>query len=207
MLMHNSLDFCAAGYLPAQDRIGVLTESADPDAQVWPPQDPTKEYVEDDPNHVLKLPSTPWTYENGSLNPSLQASNPQLRSRSKTGKQADPRGTVSAVPPYHPDYNTSRGAERRSLSPSSSRDEYSEGEEDYEYDVEMRGDVRVRRGSEGLEVKPIDREAQLRRYIGSVTGEPGRYQRYIPEPPSETESEEDEVPLAQKVEEWRATTE
>ena len=45
----------------------------------------------------------------------------------------------------------------------------------------------VREGSEGYEVKPVDREEILRRYILSRGEEAGHYQRYISEPHSQSE--------------------
>ena len=52
-----------------------------------------------DPRKEFVLPASPWTYENGALNPHLAASNARLRSVSQ--RRAGP---VSALPPYHPDY-------------------------------------------------------------------------------------------------------
>jgi len=85
----------------------------------------------------------------------------------------------------------------------------------------------VRRGSEGYEVRAIDREGLLAEFIASRAQEEGRYNRYVPEPPSEPDSSEssweeqagdggvnghDEVvvdddedePLAVRVEKWRS---
>jgi len=63
----------------------------------------------------------------------------------------------------------------------------------------------MRRGSEGYELPPIDREAMLRRYIEEQVGEEGRYNVYVPEPESgSTGDDEETVPLAKKVESWRA---
>lgn len=64
---------------------------------------------------------------------------------------------------------------------------------------------KVRRGSEGYEVRPIDREELLRRYIEEQAQEEGRYHRYVPEP--DFDSEEECIPLARTVESWRAETE
>src|SRR5271156_6583984 len=49
------------------------------DTNTWPPEDPT---AVDDSNRKdeFTLPSTPWTYNNGSLNPNLQPSNAYMRS-------------------------------------------------------------------------------------------------------------------------------
>jgi hypothetical protein len=51
------------------------------------------------------------------------------------------------------------------------------------------GKVRIRRGSEGYEVRPADREEMLRRYLQERVSESGRYQRYVPEPESGSEDE------------------
>lgn len=101
------------------------------------------------------------------------------------------------MPPYHPAYGRQE-----------SHDTYldTDSDDDDEYEHVGRPREFVRRGSEGYEVRPIDREDLLRRYVEDRTTEPGRYQLYVPDPPSEPESgaEEDEyIPLAEKVEMWR----
>jgi hypothetical protein len=112
------------------------------------------------------LPSSPWTFENGSFNPSLQPSNAQLRSSGS--KRRRPKG-ASAVPPYHPDYEHL---------PSSSQHASSSSESD---DVDDYVGPRIRRGSEGYEIRPIDREETLRRFIETRGLEEGRYNVYVPE--------------------------
>lgn len=168
--------------------------------QAWPPREPTEHQYE------WTQPSSPWTYEetNG-LNPTLVPSNTQLRARRKP---AD----VSALPPYHPDYEPPD-------------DDDDDGERYAEYER-----ARVRRGSEGYEVRAIDREGLLAEFIASRAQEEGRYRRYVPEPPSEPDSEssweeeggvvadggggvredviaavddEEDEPLAVRVEKWR----
>ena len=191
--------------------------------QVWPPPDPT-EY-----NSGWTQPASPWTYENDGPNPALTPSNSSsaqhLRSRKRDAAE------FSTVPPYHPDYD------------ESAQHEYGGGEVDYDYDDGERfaeyEKVRqrmpfVRRGSEGYEVRPIDREQLLAEYIADRAQEDGHYYRYVPEPPTDHESEgesgreegeevgtveveaeveraeqdddddDDEVPLAVRVEKWRS---
>ncbi len=88
---------------------------------------------------------------------------------------------------------------------------------------------RVRQGSEGYEVRPIDREQLLTEYIESRAQEAGHYRRYVPEPTSGPESEggsgreegevgadgegervdceqddDEEEPLSVRVEKWRS---
>ena len=46
----------------------------------------------------------------------------------------------------------------------------------------------MRRGSEGYEVRPVDREEILKRYIMSRGEEAGRFKRYVPEPGSDSDS-------------------
>lgn len=46
---------------------------------------------------------------------------------------------------------------------------------------------RVRRGSEGYEVRSTSREQMLRQYLESVGEDYDRYIRYIPEPESESD--------------------
>jgi hypothetical protein len=112
----------------------------------------------------MMQPSSPWTYEESNgPNPSLVPSNTQLRARKPAG--------TSALPPYHPDYEPPD-------------DDDDDGERYAEYER-----ARVRRGSEGYEVRAIDREGLLAEFIASRSQEEGRYRRYVPEPPSEPDSE------------------
>ncbi|KAI6047901.1 DHHC palmitoyltransferase-domain-containing protein [Pisolithus marmoratus] len=128
----------------------------------WPPRDPAIE--------PFKLPDSPWTYGNGSVNPSLRPSSSNIRE--PYGRHA----YTSALPPYHPDYEESCSS--RPLQHSSP---------DSDPDLEGYG-VRLRRGSEGYEVRPLDREEMLRRYIETQVSEEGRYQVYEPDPSSEHEN-------------------
>lgn len=175
------------------------------DEESWPPKEPNAyQYPDADPNYVFKLPDNPWTYENGSLNPDLHASNRGLRQTSQMRKRNSKqiktkKRNLPTVPPYHPDYVEpgAEGDETYSDSPppslpnTSSEDEYDEGPGDRRF---------VRRGSEGYEVRSIDREEMLQRFIEGRVHEPGRYNVYQPEPPSGPESEEDEdVPLVERV--------
>ncbi|PCH34240.1 palmitoyltransferase PFA4 [Wolfiporia cocos MD-104 SS10] len=193
VLGDNPLLWCLPTVPPGTGLKYQLAVGDDPSAEFWPPQDPTKPdpLGEPDPNHEFKLPDSPWTYQNG-LNPHLTPSNARRRSPQN-------KGPYSSLPPYHPDYHESQA---QPYSPSSDSEAESSSDEYGE-----KGGPRVRRGSEGYEVRPIDREAMLRGFIEGRTHEPGRYQLYMPEPPSEGETEddpEDAVPLAQRVGSWRA---
>jgi len=137
----------------------------------------------------------PFTYGNG-LNPALRPGG-QLRSR-KYPKALDQQpGTV----PVEEDRMTSSTPSRQSFSSN----EYP----DVQYEEEMgevHGDVRVRRGSEGWEVRPMSKEDIVRKYLASrgleddspppngfhtqdVTQQPGRYNRYVPEVYDDSDSE------------------
>ncbi|KZT73329.1 zf-DHHC-domain-containing protein [Daedalea quercina L-15889] len=168
-----------------------LIPSADPNAESWPPEDPSRiPMPEPDPNYKFTLPASPWTYENGSVNPHLQPSNARRR-------QVARNGPYSAVPPYHPDYKEPEAVVP--YDPASSSEE--------EYDGQSGRGARVRRGSEGFEVKAIDREALLQRFIEGRTHEPGRYNYYNPEVSSESEAEDDtddSIPLAARLRGRRA---
>ena len=110
------------------------------------------------------------------------------------------------VPPYHPDYEEPLDGEYVATGYDSAEYE----EDDDAMDRWARADLpRVRRGSEGYEVRPMDREEILARYVASRGVEAGRYKRYVPEPPSEpeTESEDDDQPLVDKVQAWRERAE
>jgi len=137
-----------------------------------------------DPDKEFVLPESPWTYENGSINPELQPSNsssiPRRRKRELNG--------ASSLPPYHPNYRPEGDAE----------DVYdsTDDEDEYNYTTDN-SKTRVRRGSEGYEVRPGAREDMLARYLTEI-GEPvQKYHRYIPQPDSESES--DDVPLGQQL--------
>jgi len=102
-------------------------------------------------------------------------------SATRRRKQRNKGAGYSNLPPYHPDYQGS-GAESEG-----------QGEEsDSASSVDGAGG-RVRRGSEGFEFKPVDREEILKRYLEQLGDTPGRYNRYVPE--IESESEDDDVPL------------
>ncbi|KAH8993932.1 zf-DHHC-domain-containing protein [Lactarius akahatsu] len=141
----------------------------------WPPRDPTEHHSE------WTQPSSPWTYENNGPNPALAPSNTQLRARRPPG--------ASAVPPYHPDYEPPED------------DEDDDGERYAEYERAGLGGgggtAHVRRGSEGYEVRPIDREGLLAEFIANRSQEEGHYRRY-------DEDEDEDEPLAARVEKWRS---
>lgn len=144
----------------------------------------------EDDEHELELPSSPWTYENGSLNPHLETSNARQR-RNKP----KPKGPISNVPPYHPDYVPPQDGDVDNYPvDDSSEDEYDDEDKEKQHKPKRL----VRRGSEGFEVHTIDREHMLKQWIETTVEEPGRYQHYAPEPSSE-ESEEEDVPLANKI--------
>ena len=132
------------------------------------------------------LPSSPWTYETETLNPELQASNFQLRQSQLEKRGKTKRKIVSgasALPPYHPDYH-----EGGDIS-----DSYTISSEDEGYS--SFGNPRVRRGSEGYEVRGVEnREDMLRSYLEELGETPGRYHRYVSQP-VDSDSEEDK-PLA-----------
>jgi len=180
----------------------------------WPPQDPTayrphSDYLlqshhdnsdSEGEGRALHLPASPWTYANGSINPNLQPSNAYRRASKKTkrGRKTDRSCVpIASVPPYHPDYvDPSSDSGVPPPAPGDESSSASEGEEeadsdDYDLDVSGASGHRVRRGSEGYEVKPADREEILRRYILSRGEEVGHYKRYVPEratPPSESDT-------------------
>jgi hypothetical protein len=106
---------------------------------------------------------------------------------------------VSTYPPYHPSYrpeaatspeeeqeddgdDTSSSLSRESTSSNDYRP--FDSDDDGVADLENTDRVRVRRGSEGWEAKPVIRSDP---YEESVPP-PDRYVRYIPEPPSEEDT-------------------
>ncbi|KAG6337063.1 hypothetical protein ID866_2016 [Astraeus odoratus] len=148
-------------------RLDFVSVSTRISVESWPPHDPAAE-------KPFQLPDSPWTYENGSVNPNLRPSNSGNVHRAYT----------SALPPYHPNFEDDVSPrQRQSYSP----DATSESEEDYD-------GARVRRGSEGYEIRPLNREEMLRRYLESQTSREGRYRLYEPE--SESFSEYGDNPIA-----------
>ena len=75
----------------------------------------------------------------------------------------------------------------------SSFDEYDQSDSDNDEMPPWDG-PKVRRGSEGYEVREETREEILRRYIESRGEEVGRYQRYVPQTPASSEDEESSLP-------------
>ncbi|KAK7038357.1 hypothetical protein R3P38DRAFT_3475239 [Favolaschia claudopus] len=167
------LEQLSATYLPYNFRQwsvvegNVVHETVASDVEMseeWQCRDPAEVYHED-LKHEFLFPETPWTYDNGSVNPELQV----FKSTS-----SPPRGKITAdgalsLPPYHPDYRPPE------------QDESSD--DDYGYTDPSR--VKVRRGSEGYEVRPAQREDMLARYLLEIGETPQRYHRYIPQPESE----------------------
>ncbi|KAG8895783.1 Palmitoyltransferase [Tulasnella sp. 403] len=169
----------------------------DPSVQeVWPPRDPTT-YTEHSGPRLMG--DSAFTYGTG-FNPALRPSNAQLRARHS---QNHPH------PAYdndeHNDRATSSTPSRESFSSNEYPDAYPRGSAKYDVDGQPEddgvrsGDVRVRRGSEGWEVRSMTREEIVQRYLavrgmeddGRMGGpdtvpilpvqEPGRYKHYIPE--------------------------
>ena len=136
--------------------------------------------------------SSPWTYKDNSLNPNLQPSN--SHSRRRNGSQASIPG-ASPLPPYHQDY---RLEEQGVYYPGNDEDDESSDEQD----PTSRGHLHIRRGSEGYEIRPEEREEMLKRYLTELGEVPGRYVRYIPQPESEGSTSED-IPLGRRRERIR----
>jgi palmitoyltransferase len=145
----------------------------------WPPHNPA--HSSDNPDGALTLPHSPWTYDNGTVNPTLEPSNTRLRQQKKHKRQVqDQDFGKSPLPPYHPDYDAN------AMDASEDSDSASE--------VSDHTTPFVRGGSEGYEVQSVDREDMLKRYLKDIGQEPGRYHRYIPSPDSDSD---EELPLAQ----------
>lgn len=135
------------------------------DQHSWPPHDPATAAKE----HDFTLPASPWTYQNGNVNPNLQPSN--LCMRTSNGRHVSVEAYASALPPYHPDYEMECGSQPRQSYPL-----------DSDSDPEDRRGIRIRRGSEGYEVRPVNREEMLRVHVENRVSREGRYQVYDHEP-------------------------
>ncbi|KAG5637653.1 hypothetical protein H0H81_003730 [Sphagnurus paluster] len=173
VLGKNMLLWCWPSSAPGTGLRYELAEGDDGSVS-WPPRDPVTQKREEQGEHELVLPSSPWTYENGSVNPDLEPSN---SSRRRNVAKRQTKG-VSLLPPYHPDYQEGEQVVLEQSEDDSCSDDYS-------------GHPRIRSGSEGYEVRPVDREELLHRYLREVGEEPARYHRYIPTPESDNESDED----------------
>ncbi|KAF8899051.1 zf-DHHC-domain-containing protein [Infundibulicybe gibba] len=177
VLGSNPLLWCWPTVPPGTGLKYQLSSDDEGSMAVWPPRDPRE-------TSEFQLPASPWTYENGSLNPNLEPNNARLRSSVKPKRSSQNASGTSALPPYHPDYAEAEDGEVVYTSESSSQDSLGAGSF-------------VRRGSEGYEVRPVGREDMLSRYLRELGEEPQRYHRYIPQPLSD--SEDDDVPLSQAV--------
>ncbi|KAJ1302776.1 hypothetical protein OPQ81_003084 [Rhizoctonia solani] len=136
-----------------------VADGTDPETQfIWPPKDPNV-YKDRGISTALqeRLQGSPWTYGNEGFNPALRM-----------------RG-ANNHPPYHPSYQP--GGPTKSTDPDRQFDhEYdsvstssSPSRASSEYDVDMSAErnVRMRRGSEGWEVRTLTNEEIVRRYAQS----------------------------------------
>ncbi|KAG8931930.1 Palmitoyltransferase [Tulasnella sp. 418] len=201
-----------------------VAEGADSDVQhIWPPKDPS---VYDHPNGPDLTGKSPFTYGTG-LNPDLLPSN-NARLRHPKSKDLQTPGVGNDSAPYGHNFDE----EDRKTTSTPSRNSFSSneypdnrgffgrlGEEraDDNYDNPDGPTVRVRRGSEGWEVRPMSKDEIVQRYLrsrglepeqsrirdaetGNEVGgpremlnklnEPGRYNRYVPEVQSSSEDED-----------------
>ncbi|KDN49126.1 hypothetical protein RSAG8_02479, partial [Rhizoctonia solani AG-8 WAC10335] len=144
-----------------------VADGTDPETQfIWPPKDPNTNIRKDRTRAAAaalqeRLQGSPWTYGNDGPNPALRM-----------------RG-ASNHPPYHPSYqsegpstpsNLTTDPDRQfdheydSVSTSSSPSRASSG---YDVDISAGRDVRMRRGSEGWEIRPLSNEEIVQRYAQS----------------------------------------
>ncbi|KAG8960622.1 Palmitoyltransferase [Tulasnella sp. 419] len=201
-----------------------LLSLIDSDVQhIWPPKDPS---VYDHPNGPDLTGKSPFTYGTG-LNPDLLPSN-NARLRHPKSKDLQTPGVGNDSAPYGHNFDE----EDRKTTSTPSRNSFSSneypdnrgffgrlGEEraDDNYDNPDGPTVRVRRGSEGWEVRPMSKDEIVQRYLrsrglepeqsrirdaetGNEVGgpremlnklnEPGRYNRYVPEVQSSSEDED-----------------
>lgn len=141
------------------------------------------------PRSVDLQSTSPWTYQDEGFNPALQPSNTAHRQATSVARKR-PRSCIPEsedVLPYHHDY---KDGDENKL--------YDEEDDDTSDESGNFGQVRLRRGSEGYEVRPVNRNDMLRRYLEEIGEKPGRYVRYIPQPNDidRNEEESDNVPLA-----------
>ena len=159
--------------------------------EAWPPQENSSTSSSPKSAERQLKSSSPWTYQDEGFNPALQPSNTAIRDATSTSRKRQRYNIAEGmdtypVPPYHPDFAEGDNIRQSEDESDSSNDGKFAGH----------GKVRVRRGSEGYEVRPQNREDMLRRYLEELGEEPGRYLRYIPQPDDASEDEDDNIPLA-----------
>ncbi|KAF9486462.1 palmitoyltransferase PFA4 [Pholiota conissans] len=148
---------------------------------------PTVEMSDESSADESHIPSatSPWTFEDGSLNPALQPSNTALRSANMRYRHQPILGS-SLLPPYHPDYKE-----------DDQLDEIPQYSDDDSYDDQkMELGAHIRQGLEGYEVRTETREEMLQKYLQSLGEQPDRYLQYIPQDDQDSDSNEDNIPLA-----------
>ena len=131
-----------------------------------------------DETHVFTLPKDPWTYGNGSFNPDLHPVPSDHGLRGRRGSPASRQrhtnpypgegGEVDetyAVPPYHPDYDESQPSYGHFSQPPYADEDGDE--DDHYYEDRPQHRRLIRRGSEGYEVRTIDREEMMKQYVES----------------------------------------
>ncbi|CDO73449.1 hypothetical protein BN946_scf185013.g84 [Trametes cinnabarina] len=176
VLGHNPLLWCCPTVPPGNGLKYPLASGDDSGGEEWPPRDPEAyEHPDTDPPHNFQLPASPWTYQNGALNPALQPSSARRRKTTPTAQ-----ASYAPVPPYHPDYNGDAGYP--AYDPASGSEDEDEDGDDGEANGDAVGRPRefIRRGSEGYEVRPINRETLLTQYIEDRTAQPGTVQPVRP---------------------------
>lgn len=139
----------------------TVADGTDPETQfIWPPKDPNV-YKDRNASTALqeRLKGSPWTYENDGFNPAL---------RKRGG---------SNHPPYHPSYQPEGSSANPTTEPDRQFDhEYdsvstssspSRASSEYDVNISAGRDVRMRRGSEGWEVRPLTNQEIIQRYARS----------------------------------------
>ncbi|KAF5312131.1 hypothetical protein D9619_002607 [Psilocybe cf. subviscida] len=150
---------------------GLRYDLKNSDGEMIAPPNPV-EYSSSEEGRDNTQNRSPWTFEDEGLNPALRPSNTQLRdSQRRRRRSANQLPGASAVPPYHPDYEPPHN------------DTHSDEGSDDRYSVDNVNGYprRLRKGSEGVEILPENREEMLQRYLRELGEEPGRYVRYIPQ--------------------------
>ena len=120
-------------------------------------------------NHEFTLQKDPWTYGNGSFNPDLHPGSSKSGLRERGGSTVSRQRHAYQYPGEGgemdgtPDHDKSRLPYEHFSRPPYADE--GEDEDDRYYEDRPQRRQFIRRGSEGYEVRPIDRGEMLRRYV------------------------------------------
>lgn len=143
-----------------------VADGTDPETQFsWPPKDPNVYKDRSQASSTAlqeRLQESPWTYGNGGFNPALRMRGASDRPPYHPSYRPESHSTPSTNAVADPDRQFDHEYDSASTSSSPSR-----ASSEYDVDMSTGRDVRMRRGSEGWEVRPLTNEEIVQRYAQS----------------------------------------